>query len=189
MYVNRGCIDLFIDVNNTHYCSIDNGHRVVKMSLHDSTNMLMTAAGTGCPGSASNMLNESCGIFVDMNFDLYVADAGNNRIQRFPHGDLNGTTVAGYAAAVSFTLYRPRSIVLDADGNIFIVDSDRHRIVRSSSKEFQCLVGCSGVSGSATDQLSNPWSLAFDSYGNMFVTDMNNDRIQMFILATNSCGE
>jgi hypothetical protein len=188
MYVNRGCIDLFIDINDTLHCSINNGHRVVKMLVHDSSSTLITVAGIGCAGSASNMLDQSSGIFVDNNFDLYVADTGNNRIQQFSRGKLNGTTVAGYTAAISFTLYKPTSVLLDADHYLFIVDSDRHRIVRSWSNGFQCLVGCSGVSGSAPDQLSNPWSLAFDSYGNMFVTDTNNSRIQMFLLATNSCG-
>jgi hypothetical protein len=156
MYVNRGCIDLFIDINNTLYCSIDNGHRVVKMSQDDSTSTLMTVAGIGCAGSESNMLDQPCGIFVDINFDLYVADAKNNRIQQFPRGELNGTTVAGYTAAVSFTLYKPTSVVLDADANMFIVDSDLHRIVKSGPNGFECLAGCSGVSGSAPDQLRNP---------------------------------
>ncbi|CAF4543691.1 unnamed protein product [Rotaria socialis] len=189
MYVNRGCIDLFIDINNTLYCAIDNGSLIVKMSLQDNTNTMITAAGTGCAGSLPNMLDRPCGIFVDSNFNLYVADTGNNRIQQFSRGGLNGITVCGNGAPDTIELKTPTSIVLDADGYLFIVDSDNNRIIGSGPTGFRCLFGCSGSPGIASDQLSRPRSLAFDSYGNMFVTDINNDRIQMFLLATNSCDE
>ncbi|CAF3461279.1 unnamed protein product [Rotaria socialis] len=189
MYVNRGCIDLFIDINNTLYCAIANGSLIVKMSLQDNTNTMITAAGTGCAGSLPNMLDRPCGIFVDSNFNLYVADTGNNRIQQFSRGELNGITVCGNGAPDTIELKTPTSIVLDADGYLFIVDSDNNRIIGSGPTGFRCLFGCSGSPGIASDQLSRPRSLAFDSYGNMFVTDINNDRIQMFLLATNSCDE
>ncbi|CAF5174511.1 unnamed protein product, partial [Rotaria magnacalcarata] len=135
------------------------------------------------------MLNSPDGIFVDSNLNLYVVDSGNNRIQKFKNGELNSTTVCGNGAPDTIELKSPTSLVLDAGGYLFVVDSDNHRIIGSGPTGFRCLVGCSGSSGLAFDQLSNPKSLAFDSYGNMFVTDMNNDRIQMFLLATNSCDE
>jgi hypothetical protein len=62
------------------------------------------------------------------------------------------------------------------------------RIVGSGPNGFHCLVGCSISPGSASNQLNNPWSLSFDSYGNMFITDGGNNRIQKFVLSTNSCG-
>ena len=128
-------------------------------------------------------------IFVDISFNLYVADCLNNRIQLFRPGQLNGTTIAGDGASQSITLSYPADIVLDADGYLFIVDFGNNRIVRLGPNGFQCIVGCTNTGGSAADQLNGPYSLSFDSYGNLFVTDFYNNRIQKFLLATNSCGE
>ncbi|CAF5055428.1 unnamed protein product, partial [Rotaria sp. Silwood1] len=86
-------------------------------------------------------------------------------------------TVAGNGAPSTITLSCPSGIVLDGDGNLFIVDKDNHRIIESGENGFRCVVGCHGK-GSAPNQLSNPTSLSFDSYGNIFVTDRGNSRIQ-----------
>ena len=55
-------------------------------------------------GSASDRLADPQGIFVDIDFNLYVADNGNNRIQLFLPGQLNATTVAGIGAPGTITL-------------------------------------------------------------------------------------
>lgn len=187
MNVHGSCTGLFV-VDVTLYCSLVNEHRVVKIELNSGTMMPNTVAGTGCPGPVPNMLNHPHGIFVEINFYLYVADTDNDRIQRFSPGQLSATTVAGFGATVYFILSRPTSVVLDADGYLFIVESDNHRIIRSVSNGFKCLVGCSGESGATSSQLHNPHTMTFDSDGNIFVTDMNNHRIQKFTLATNAYG-
>jgi DNA-binding beta-propeller fold protein YncE len=92
-------------------------------------------------------------------------------------------------SAESFRLNCPMGIVLDGDENLFIVDQKNHRIVGSGLNEFRCIVGCTGYNGSASNQLLYPRTLSFDSFGNIFVTDTNNNRIQKFLLATNSCGK
>jgi DNA-binding beta-propeller fold protein YncE len=132
------------------------------------------------------MLSDPRGIFVDVNLNLYVADWGNHRIQLFQSGQPNGTTVAGTLGTIM--LYYPTSVVLDADGYLFIVDNDNFRIIGSGPAGFRCVAGCSGTRGSASYQLSNPQTMAFDSYGNIFVTDPANGRIQKFVLAAYSCG-
>jgi hypothetical protein len=179
MYVPQQCYGLFIDVSNILYCSLSNFHRIVTKSLNSTSNTTTIVAGIGCAGSTSYMLNSPYGIFVDINFDLYVADCGNNRIQLFGSGQSNGSTVAGTSSTI--TLNCPTGIILDADKYLFIVDTNNHRIVASGPNGFRCLVGCAG-GGSASNQLLYPMSMAFDSYGNMFVTDRNNVRIQKFIL-------
>jgi tripartite motif-containing protein 71 len=189
MYVTTMCLGLFIDINNTLYCSSESLQQIVSKSLDDILNAPRTVAGTGCAGSASTMLNSPRGIFVDSNFNLYVADFGNNRIQLFRFGQLSGTTVAGNGASGIIFLSGPADVVLDADGYLFIVDRNNNRIIGSGPNGFQCIVGCSGSSGSASNQLDQPRNMAFDSHGNIIVTDYNNMRIQKFVLATNSCGK
>jgi hypothetical protein len=190
MYVDERCFGLFVDINNTLYYSKYNHHQVVKKWLNDNANTSSIAAGTGVPGSTSNTLSDPRGIFVDTNFDLYVADYVNHRIQLFRSGQLNATTVAGKNSPdTTIPLNYPTGIVLDADKYLFIVDNNKHRIVGSGPTGFRCIVGCSGASGSSSHQLSGPSTLSFDSYGNIFVADTYNHRIQKFLLEDNFCGK
>ncbi len=180
------CWDLFVDINNMLYCLLGQRHQVIAKSLNDSTNKFLIVAGTGTADIALNTLNNPRGIFVDINFDLYVADCGNNRIQLFHFGKLIGITIAGVSSSnFTITLNCPTGIILDADKYLFIVDNGNNRIVRSGINGFQCLVGCSGSSGSASSQLNSPWSISFDNYGNIFVIDQGNNRIQKFIFSIN----
>ncbi|CAF4180956.1 unnamed protein product, partial [Adineta steineri] len=188
MNVNSSCYGLFVDINDTLYCSMTQHHQVLKRSLNDSPMISNhVAAGTGIRGSASNQLYSPHGIFVDVNFDLYVADCYNDRVQLFQSGESNGVTVAGSTSLnPTVTLRCPSGIILDAEKYLFIVDSGNDRIVGSSLNGFRCLVGCY-ESGSQSNQLYNPFSFSFDRSGNMFVTDSYNHRIQKFQYLEESC--
>ena len=189
MSIGTHCAGLFININNEFYCSQDDRNQVLKKSLNDPSKATVMIAGTGCSGSASHMLNAPNGIFITENLDLYVADYNNNRIQLFRSGELNGTTVVGNGLVGTITLYQPMSVVVDADGYLFIVDKGNSRIVGSGPYGFRCLVGCSGSSGALANQLNNPQFLSFDTDGNIFVTDEANNRIQKFLLVDNNCSK
>jgi hypothetical protein len=186
MYVKNECYGLFVDINNNLYCSIYTIHQVAMTSLNSNSSLWIVAAGTDCSGSTSNQLDNPRGIFVDTNLNLYVADCGNDRVQKFLSGQLNAITVAGGSATGTITLNCPSGVILDGNGYLFISDSNNHRIVGSGSNGFRCIVGCSTVSGSSASQLSYPSDLKFDSYGNIYVTDEGNSRIQKFILIPNT---
>ena len=191
MYFSGGwCAGLFIDNRNTLYCSIRDQHQVIKHSLEGGdANVSTIAAGTGLNGSASDMLTSPHGVFVGINFDLYVADCGNDRIQRFRGGQRNATTVAGNGTTNTIDLRCPTGVVLDGDGYLFIVDSGNNRIIGSGPNGFRCVIGCSSTCSSAADHLCGPSSAVFDSFGNMYVADGRNSRIQMFTQDTKSCGK
>ena len=188
MFVTESCYGVFLDINNTFYCSLRLLHQVVSKSLDDISNALKGVAGTGCSGSTSNMLSTPTGIFIDIDLDLYVADSQNDRIQLFSRGQLNAITIAGNGLSGTITLAYPTGVVLDGDGHLFIVDRGNSRIVGPGSFGFECLIGCSG-SGSTPHQLSSPFTMAFDAYGNIFVTDTFNNRIQKFTLKTGLCSK
>ena len=183
MYVSRGCTSLFVTIDQTLYCAINNGHLVIKMPLGTNVIQLLAAAGTGCPGSTAYMLNQPSGIYIDVNMDLYVADTGNNRIQLFRSGQLDGTTVAGADSSLSL----PTSVVLDGNNSLFIVDSGNHRIVRSTPNGLECIIGCSASLCSQPDALCQPLNAIFSRNGDVYVTNANG--IQKYTLATNSCGK
>lgn len=190
MYVNGTCYGLFVDIYDDFYCSTEQPHIVLKKLMMDNPNTTIVVAGsTTNHGAASDRLLQPRGIFVTINLDLYVADCGNHRIQLFRSGQRNGTTIAGQGAPGTITLNSPTGVILDANEHIFIVEHRNHRVVRSGSDGFQCILGCTGTSGSASNQLNYPHALNFDSDGNIFVADTSNNRIQKFLLATNSCGK
>ena len=181
MFIRDFCAALFVNSNNTLYCSVTAMHQVVAKSLDDPTNTLTIVAGTGCYGSASDSLAYQRGIFVDLNSTLFVADTGNNRIQRFCSGEKNASTVVGTGAPGTMILSSPMDIVLDGDGYLFIVDTGNNRIIGSGPNGFRCVVGCANASGSVPNGLMNPQSMSFDSDGNIWVADTGNGRIQKFM--------
>ncbi|CAF1136176.1 unnamed protein product [Adineta steineri] len=190
MNVSSRCDSLFVDINDTLYCSTSLRHQVVKRSLNDPvTTSNRVVAGTNRRGSGSNQLNNPGGIFVDVNLDLYVADCLNDRVQLFSPGESDGITVAGSGSLnPTMSLICPTGIVLDAEKYLFIMDSNNSRIVCSGLHGFRCLVGCYGV-GSQSNQLNYPSSFSFDRYRNIFVTDISNHRIQKFQYFEESCGK
>jgi sugar lactone lactonase YvrE len=62
---------------------------------------------------------------------LYVADAKNNRIQRFLLGNTTGTTVAGQSNGVvgssASSLNYSNDVVVDLNDNVYIADSYNNR--------------------------------------------------------------
>ena len=183
------CFDLFVDINNTIYCSIEDKHVVITVVLDINGSSVHEIAGIGGEGPNANMLSKPRGIFVDLTFQLYVADCGNHRIQLFQRGETNGKTVVGEGAPGTFDLKCPSDIVMDANGYLFIVDIDRQLVIGSDVYGFRCVIGCFDAEGSDAEHLSHPQSMAFDSYGNIYVVDTGNDRVQQFLLQTTACGK
>ena len=186
MSVNGICYSLFVDINENLYCCLGDRHKVVKKLSSSNSSSPIQVAGGQNSGSSSTKLDNPRGIFVDLQLNLYVADANNDRIQRFTPGSASGITVAGNGALGTITLNWPTGVILDADGYLFIADYGNHRIVASDSSGFRCIIRCTGTYGSTSKQLHYPWALSFDSRGNLFVSEHGNIRIQKFILTTNS---
>lgn len=194
MNCDRTCASLFVDISNNLYCSIMDHHQVVMKSLNETNTAYAVIAGNDRKknGKSEYSLHHPIGIFVDINFDLYVADSRNNRIQLFTKGSKQGKTKIGQY----FKLNKPTGVVLDGDGYLFIVDQFNKRIIRANSTNFQCIIGCyqrylkkgQQRSGGKPDKSYNPITMRFDSHGNIFVVEMlgNNARIKKFDLIGNS---
>ena len=176
------CWATFISVNDMIYCSMVIS--IVTKSLHSNSSTLTVIAGTGVAGSEANMLTMSRGIFVDINLDLYVADCWNHRVQLFHSGTINGITLL----TTSNTLknFYPTDVVLDANQNIYIVDSGENRIFSGTSNNFKCIIGCREEGTSWT--ITFP-SMAFDSFGNIYYADHLNRRVRKFLLSKDKCGK
>ena len=94
----------------------------------------ITVAGiTSTPGSSSNQLNTPLNAILDYQYNLYIADTSNNRIQKYSRGAVNGTTVAGNASGILgfglSDLKRPSQVLIASNGDMFVADTYNHRIM------------------------------------------------------------
>lgn len=185
MNTTSSCRRLFVDIDNYLYCSLAHESRIVKQSLNDAIDIQITVAGTDDGKVAADILIFPIGIFVDTNFDLYVADCWGGRIQLFKFGKRSGITVAGKGSTSNIELHMPTDVFLDADGYLFIIDGEKSRIIGSSLHGFYCVIGCSSPFQGMFLFTNSVPTAAFDSYGNMFVVDRYSLRIQKYILMTN----
>jgi hypothetical protein len=183
------CDYLFIGTGDALYCSESSYHQVTRIALNQSIKSSRVIAGTGCAGSGISMIWAPRGIFVSDSQDLYVADCGNDRVQLFRSGQLNGTTVAGNGAPNTIALDCPTDVILDANEYLFISDLHYHRVVGSGPYGFRCIVGCWGGPSSGSAYLYYPMGISFDRLGNLYVADQYNHRIQKFNTLNNSCSE
>ena len=108
--------------------------------------LITTVAGTdtlglnGDEGAATEAgLSGPSGVAVDGAGNLFIADRSNGRIRRVAFSTGLITTVAGTdtcgfsgdgGAATEARLSSPVGVAVDGAGNLFIADSDNHRIRR-----------------------------------------------------------
>ena len=90
-----------------------------------------TLAGTGSAGSAGNQVSQPWNLFVDANYNLYITDAANHRIQFWRHGAGTGATIAGITGlwgSSSNQLDMPSDVFVDANSNFYVADRNNNRI-------------------------------------------------------------
>jgi hypothetical protein len=170
----------------------------------DGSGVLSRVAGTGVCGSAGDggaaiaaLLCSPSGLAVDTSGNLYIADSGNFKIRKIAAAGtistVAGTGVCCYSgdggAATSAQINFPEGIAVDAAGNIYIADTNNHRIRKVSGGIIATLAGTgvagfSGDGGAATSaQLSGPQDVAVDSSGNVYIADRNNNRVRRVTIA------
>ncbi len=108
------------------------------------------ADGTG----ASAQFNQPNGVAVDVSGNVFVADAGNNRIRKIsPLGvvtTLAGTT-AGFIDSIG-TLSKfnqPKGLAVDASGNIYVADANNNRVRKMSIPVLKTFITTSGTASVA----------------------------------------
>ncbi len=67
------------------------------------------------------------GVATDTVGNVYVADTGNNRIQRVT-ADGNLLTDWGRDGSLKGDFLNPSAVAIDSIGNVYVADSDNHRI-------------------------------------------------------------
>lgn len=172
----------------------DNTQRVYKV---DTSGILTHIAGSGGSsyngegGPAVSAAMIPMQIAVDGGGNVFIADWSNSIIRKV---DTNGiiTTVAGNPfnvtglgdgnpAAFGATLNHPRGIAVDTLGNLFIADTDNHRIrMVDTSGIIQTIAG-NGTPGFTTGQLNFPNAVAVDNLDNVFISDGGNGALRAIL--------
>ncbi len=155
-----------------------------------------TGGFSGDGGQATNAeLNYPEGVTFDAFGNLYIADGANNRIRKINTAGIM-STFAGYTNTNSFSgdggqatsagLYQPTDIAFDVADNMYVADTDNHRIrIINTSGIINTYAGTgtagySGDGGQATNaEIYDPNGLAFDAVGNLYISDYGNNRIRM----------
>ena len=145
-----------------------------------------TFAGTGLPGFSDGQatgatFDTPCGVAVDKDGNVFVADTGNHAVRKITaQGEV--TTIAGGTDAGQqggeVRLNRPVGIGVTHDGFLFISDEGSGKIVRiAPDGEGRAYAGsvagfADGVGGYA--RLNGPSSIAIDREGTLYIADSQN---------------
>jgi DNA-binding beta-propeller fold protein YncE len=105
----------------------------------------VTIAGGHGKGSALNQLSEPCGIYVDDDQTLFLADLDNHRIVAWKPGATSGQVVAGGNGSGNRPdqLSEPIAVIIDKEtDSLIICDTDNRRVVRWSlrNRTFQEII-------------------------------------------------
>lgn len=161
-----------------------------------------TAGFSGDGGNASlAQLNYPCGVFVNKNNDIYLADTRNNRIRKIDGISYTITTIAGNGnngfsgdgnnALVAET-NRPINVIADSLGNFYFSDfnNSRVRMVKKSTNIISTIAG-TGVDGYSGDnglainaQVYGVASLVQNEAGNILLAEYSNGRIRKINLTS-----
>ena len=193
-------LGLAVDSQDNLYIAAFGANRVRRVDL--ASGIITTVAGNGERGYSGNggpatsaKLNRPYAVAVDGLDNVYIGEAGNNRVRRIDAAYGTITKVAGGGwgfsgdggAATSARFRRPLALAVDSLGNLYIGDTYNHRVRRvdaasgtittiAGSTSYNSFKGDGGPAAFA--ELSSVFGLAIDDLGNLYISDTINDRIR-----------
>lgn len=174
----------------------DSGNHLIRKVTPAGT--VTTFAGNGTPGytEANGVLasfHTPSELAIDASGSLYVADTANYCIRKITsagdvstfagNGNSGNTNGSGTAASFS-SVY---GLALDAQGNLYVADSDNALIRKVTSTGVVSTLLGSGLAGfsdgrGTAAQISSPRGLAIDALQNMYLADYGNRRMRKVTL-------
>ncbi len=184
-------------IGNIYVADVGNN----KIRRIDTNGIITTFAGIGIAGyngdgiqATSAYIAGPVNIATDQQGNVYIADAGNNRIRMVNTAGIISTIAGdGFAnfsgdgnPAINSEINNPGGVAVDDSGNIYIGDAGNNRVRRINTSGIINTIAGIGVPGFGGDgfpainaQLNSPQGVAVDDSGNVFIADANNQRIRM----------
>ncbi len=203
--LNSSAAPTSIWIGNPDSVTTDAAGNVYFTSLHSvfrmgSAGQLVRFAGTsrkgfsgdGGPANAAQLFNPA-GVAIDAAGNVYIADSGNHRVRRVtPDGTIAtiaGSGTAGFAGdngpAVAARLDTPAAVVINPNGQFFVVDFGNNRVRQVSAAGIISTyagtgaVGLSGDNGPPLRATFNyPTGMALTPTGDLLLADAGNNRIR-----------
>jgi DNA-binding beta-propeller fold protein YncE len=212
IWLNRD-YSLYAEVNNNNFLTLDNWLPSEKMRLYIRKDIsaqmwqLNTEAAlqqvvesdpyvektiskqadffVGISGVNPGELSTPHGIDIAADGSIYVADSGNNRIEKFSPEGVLLDTYGTYASALEGdapggTLNEPWDVAVGEDGAIYVADTFNHRIQKLSANGTFIKMWGIFAQGDNPEDLWGPRGIAVAPNGNVLVTDTGNKRVLVF---------
>jgi DNA-binding beta-propeller fold protein YncE/tetratricopeptide (TPR) repeat protein len=131
----------------------------------------------GGQGAGPGQFRSARGLAVDESGNFWVADTGNDRLQKFSiEGNL--LHVIGKSGSGEGEFKAPSGIAVTAKGNIAVADTGNRRVQVLSPKGL--FLGAFGKPGKDRGQMQEPVDVSVDGAGHLYVADRGNDRLLKF---------
>ncbi len=149
------------------------------------------ASGDGGPANAAGLTARD--VAVDNAGNIYIADAGNNRVRKVDGSGMI-STIAGFGTdpaipgdggpATAAYIFAPNHVAVDAAGNVYVADYD-NKIRKINTAGIITTVAGNGTGGFSGDggiataaEMQRPGGMAVDADGNLYIADMFNKRVR-----------
>lgn len=184
-------VSLRFDTNGNLYVLDYSSHSIRKMDLGGN---VTTFAGSGSAGFMDGQgtyagFAEPCGLTVDAQNNLYIADRANHAIRKVTPGGLVSTLAgnggSGYVDGLGTQafFFRPDAIAIDSKGFLYIADSSNNVIRKITPGGLVTTLAGSGSAGNqngkgAVASFSTPSGVAVGPYNTLYVTDIGNNCVR-----------
>lgn len=182
--------DLAVNAAGEVFVADTNNHRIRKV-LPDGTTSTLAGSSSGFadgPGASARFRNPR-GITIASNGDIYIADSSNHRIRKIDSSNnvstVAGTGLAGFADDIaSAALFNnPFQLSFDSQGNLYIADTNNHRIRKIDTSDNVSTVAGVGNIGfndgeATTAKFATPIGITVDASGSIIIGDTNNARVR-----------
>jgi sugar lactone lactonase YvrE len=141
----------------------------------------ITIAGGNGEGNGLDQLSYPCGIYVDDDQTVYIADWGNDRIVAWKLDSKNGQVVAGGNGRGNRTdqLNLPTDVIVDqVNDSLIICDRGNRRVVRWSRRN--------NTGGEIIISDIDCWGLTMDKNGSLYVSDQEKNEIRRWRIGESS---
>ncbi|MCB9642807.1 MAG: hypothetical protein H6728_06985 [Myxococcales bacterium] len=182
--------DLAFDTSGNLYIADTGNHAIRKI---DPQGKVSTIAGNGTSGYQDGASGQALffaprGIAVADDGSVYVADTGNHVIRKIDTqgvGTIAGDGTSGFKddTGKAAQFYEPTDIIFNRSGDLFVADSQNHRIRKIDAQGVVSTYAGSGTADfldgtSQQARFKAPRGLLFDGGGNLYVADAFNHRVR-----------